>query len=96
MKRYLFNILLAIDQFLNVLLLGDPDETISSRVGKKHPWAARIVDRLFWFDPRHTERSAEPDEGAQGLNASDRLELLCWAFCVVLALATFVAAWAIF
>lgn len=34
MKRYLFNILLALDQLGNVLTGGFPDETMSSRMGK--------------------------------------------------------------
>ena len=34
MKRYIWNLLIAIDQFFNALLLGDPDETMSSRMGK--------------------------------------------------------------
>lgn len=33
---YLWNILIAIDQFVNTLCGGDPDETISSRLGKWH------------------------------------------------------------
>lgn len=34
MKKYLYNILIGIDQLVNALLGGDPDETISSRLGK--------------------------------------------------------------
>ncbi|WP_302621011.1 hypothetical protein [Cupriavidus taiwanensis] len=33
MKRYFWNVLIAIDQFGNALGAGDPDETISSRAG---------------------------------------------------------------
>jgi hypothetical protein len=33
-SRYAHNILLSIDQSVNVVLGGDPDETISSRLGK--------------------------------------------------------------
>ena len=32
--RYLRNVLIAIDQLVNAILGGDPDETISSRVAK--------------------------------------------------------------
>lgn len=32
--KYFFNILLGIDQFVNVLLLGDPDDSISGRCGR--------------------------------------------------------------
>lgn len=34
MKKYLYNILIGIDQLANAILGGDPDETISSRLGK--------------------------------------------------------------
>ena len=34
LKTYLWNILIAIDKFVNTLFLGNPDETISSRCGK--------------------------------------------------------------
>jgi hypothetical protein len=33
-KAYLIRLLVSVDQFLNTLCLGNPDETISSRVGK--------------------------------------------------------------
>ena len=32
--RYFWNIFISIDQFINTLFGGDPDETISSRLGK--------------------------------------------------------------
>ena len=76
MKRYLFNLLLALDQFVNAILLGDPDETLSSRCGKKHPKAAALIDRIFAWDPRHCAKNAEPDEGQNALTARDRVELL--------------------
>ena len=34
LKRFVRNFFVSLDQFLNVLLLGDEDETISSRLGK--------------------------------------------------------------
>lgn len=34
MKKYFYNILIGIDQLVNAILGGDPDETISSRLGK--------------------------------------------------------------
>jgi hypothetical protein len=34
-KKYIWNILIAIDQFFNAVFGGDPDETISSRLAKK-------------------------------------------------------------
>lgn len=34
-KHYIWNLLIAIDQFFNALFAGDPDETLSSRMGKR-------------------------------------------------------------
>jgi hypothetical protein len=72
--KYLFNILLSLDQFLNVLLLGDVDETISGRTGRAmasgHPkWFvppfAKALDWVFfkWFkDDNHSYESIEFEE----------------------------------
>jgi len=88
-KKYLLNILLAMTQLLNALLLGDPDESLSSRCAKKHPKAAELIDRVFWFDPRHCQRSLEPDEGGHGLTAAERVQVLIVAAIIVLALVLF-------
>ena len=54
-KKFLYNYLLAFDQFTNTLLLGHPDETISSRLGRtkgreRYKWVKylrMIVNLLF-------------------------------------------------
>lgn len=67
--RYIVNILVAIDQLFNAILLGDADETISSRLGKilrdnRTNWAARLICRLLDFlQLHHCEKAIEPDEG---------------------------------
>lgn len=56
--RFIVNIFLAIDQLLNTILLGHPDETISSRLGRSMgkerfrwvKWFRVFVDALFFFD----------------------------------------------
>ncbi len=64
--RYIWNILISIDQLANTLLAGDPDETLSSRMGKKREtckpcyWLCRILSLL---QPEHCEKSIEKDEG---------------------------------
>ncbi len=76
--RYLYNVVLSVDQLGNSLLLGDPDETISSRIGRiKRKWggtipwtrpAAKITDWILErIDPGHSERAIEDDEGKDGL-----------------------------
>ena len=72
--RYLINVLISLDQLGNSLLGGDPDETISSRIGRiEQKWGGKIPRwRIFtrltaWaldkIDPGHCADSIEHDEG---------------------------------
>lgn len=72
--KYIWNLLISFDQFINAVFGGDPDETISSRMGK---WArdgkndrgikkplyriAHCIVELFEKD--HFAKSIEEDEG---------------------------------
>lgn len=70
------NILIAIDQLGNAIIFGDPDETISSRLGKfeikkggkiskiKHPFSAFLAWGLDKIDPNHCYDAIEKDEGS--------------------------------
>lgn len=73
--RITVNTFLAIDQLCNTLLLGHPDETISSRLGRSKDreryrwvrWFRIFVNTLFWFDKgpngeKHCEASILPLE----------------------------------
>jgi hypothetical protein len=66
MKRYFWNLLIAIDQLGNSLLAGSPDETISSRAGKAvqrgNPLAVFLCNVLHLFDRNHCVKSIESDE----------------------------------
>lgn len=70
LQGYSFNILYALDQFGNTLLLGDPDETISSRTGRallsgQAKWYVYpfgwLVDTLalIFNDKNHVRKSVE-------------------------------------
>jgi len=68
--RYFWNVLLGLDQFLSVLTGGDPDETVSSRVGKAAAAGSRIGRLLECgldavFGAGHCRRSVEADEGSE-------------------------------
>ncbi len=76
LKKYFWNLLIAIDQLLNTILLGDPDETISSRLGKfldlpKDKWRYKVANFickiLRKFDENHCRKSIEKDEGSRNL-----------------------------
>ena len=64
--KYIWNVLIAIDQLFNALFGGDPDETISSRAGKrqgKSKWATGLCWFLNKLDTNHCKESIELDEG---------------------------------
>ena len=67
--QYILNNLYSFDQMVNTLLGGDPDETISSRLGKMMiRREANVFAKLIcWFldiiDPGHCVDSIESDEG---------------------------------
>ena len=78
MKQYAFNFLIGLDQFVNVITGGDPDETVSSRLGRIKttnngaiPWhrpLAKLTDYLLdKIQPGHSINAIEPDRGGQGV-----------------------------
>jgi hypothetical protein len=81
-RRYILNVLVALDQLASALIGGDPDETISSRLGKavrgdygrfqQILWIvpAAAVDLVFLpFDgPDHCRRVIEEDEGIHAID----------------------------
>jgi len=74
MKKYFWNILIAVDQFANTIFGGDPDETISSRLGKWHrsgktktgikKYVYNCLNPIVeLFETNHFKKSIEEDEG---------------------------------
>lgn len=66
MRGYLFNMLVAFDQFVNTIFGGHPDETISARWGRTagpgHPIATVGAAFLNWLDSGHTADAIRHDE----------------------------------
>lgn len=64
--KWLKNVLIGLDQLANAIAGGDPDETISSRCGKREhsnrfcKWLCAALHKL---DARHCAKSIEEDEG---------------------------------
>ena len=63
LKTYIVNILLGIDQLVNVLMFGDPDETISSRAGRVCPDSifTKTIDFIFFWKKDHCQRAIEKE-----------------------------------
>jgi hypothetical protein len=64
MIKYVLNLLIALDQLANAILLGSPDETLSSRAYRA--WLLDrffgkvfkpLIDILFFFDQDHCYRA---------------------------------------
>lgn len=59
LKQYIINILVAFDQFVNVLFLGQPDETISSRAWRCKDSSSfwkfmrKLIDTIFFWQKDH-------------------------------------------
>lgn len=56
--KYLFNLLIALDQLVNALCNGTPDETISARCWrcrevKSFNFLRKVIDLLFFFEKDH-------------------------------------------
>lgn len=74
LKKYLFNILISLDQLVNTILGGDPDETISSRLGKYvrqgRGWIPKTICKAlnFLLGPDHCIRSIEEDRGSNAID----------------------------
>lgn len=73
--------MISLDQLANSLIGGDPDWTISARLGKnyKGTWMAKLVDFLFSWQKRvgsvsHTENAAywETDDGKDAIVALNK------------------------
>ena len=59
-------ILIALDQLLNTVFNGCPDETFSSRCWRwskdgKRDWPRRVVDWLFFLEAEHCKSSYESE-----------------------------------
>ena len=76
MRRWIYNVLISFDQLGNAISGGDPDETISSRLGRlkvahggtvpKRSWLyfARPLDAVLeWIDPNHAIDAIEESCG---------------------------------
>lgn len=68
MKSYLVNLAVAFDQLVNALLLGFPDETLSSRAYRTEQdrkilgmILRPVIDTVLWFDPNHCKKSYESE-----------------------------------
>lgn len=53
----LFQVLVALDQLANTLCGGYADETLSARAFRTNHWLEPWINKLFFWEPQHCERS---------------------------------------
>lgn len=66
-RGYFHNLLVAIDELVNAITLGDRDETISSRAGKARDegkeWGCVLCRFLNIFDDGHCTKAVDKSKG---------------------------------
>ncbi|CAB4122185.1 hypothetical protein UFOVP26_114 [uncultured Caudovirales phage] len=72
LQKYLWNVLIAVDQLINTLIGGDPDETMSSRMGKlimkRKCFLCKLICKLLdRFEINHCQESIEYDRGSDAV-----------------------------
>jgi hypothetical protein len=67
LKKWIWNLIISIDQLANTITGGDPDETICSRAAKamrdKKMWGCVFCKLLDFYEKDHCTKSLEEDEG---------------------------------
>lgn len=68
-NKYLLQLAIAFDQFLNALCNGWADETLSSRAHRMRAkgqrywgWTANFIDKLFFLQKDHCKKSYEDEQ----------------------------------
>lgn len=62
MKQYFVNILIALDQLINAVLGGYPDETLSAYSWRKQDWRYKVINKLFFWQNNHCRGSYESEK----------------------------------
>lgn len=76
--KWLLNVFIAGDQMINALRGGDPDEVISSDLGKDERNGTlnrrerRLAGVLNKVDPNHCQNAIEADEGKDALKEFEK------------------------
>jgi hypothetical protein len=65
-RKYIYNVLVGFDMFMNTVFGGLPDETISAHAGRVEKqdtyWALVLSAFLDWLQPHHVEDAIKGDQ----------------------------------
>jgi hypothetical protein len=66
---WFLNVLIGLDQLVNTVLAGEPDETLSSRAHRMREkgqpvwgWTARAINTLFFWQADHCREAFESEQ----------------------------------
>jgi len=78
LQQYSYHKLLGIDCYLNSIMLGDPNETCSSRAGRLWPnsWWCKFINCIMWFQKNHCQTHIEEFAGKTDLIAPDPTKII--------------------
>jgi hypothetical protein len=76
-RHYLTNLAVAVNQGINALLAGEPDEMLSARAHRRHlaghSGARNAINRLFFWQPDHCLTAFEQEAKRKQLPATYRV-----------------------
>jgi hypothetical protein len=67
MKKYIYNLLIAFDQFANALLGGYADETLSAYSWRKQDWRYKAINALFFWQSNHCRGAYDAEQNRRHL-----------------------------
>ena len=78
MQNYWFHVAVAFDQFINALLCGTCDETLSSRahrlkIERNRKWPSIIINTIFFWQADHCKEAYESE--IQRLHLPDQMRI---------------------
>lgn len=71
LKTYIFHVLVGIDQLVNTMLAGWPDETLSSRAHRAYvknkplKFFRHIINAIFWWQTDHCSSAYDYEKRRQ-------------------------------
>lgn len=73
MTRWLLNLLIALDQLVNALFGGFPDETMSAYAHRVGGWRRDLINGVFFWQDDHCAQSYWAERNRKQLPADYRL-----------------------
>jgi hypothetical protein len=70
---YIKNNLIAIDQLINAILGGSPDETLSAYAWRNQDWRYKFINALFFWQENHCKNAYDAEVTRKQLPSAYRI-----------------------